>query len=287
MTLEEARRYCGALTRAAAGSFYYGLRLLPPPKRHALYAIYAWSRAADDAVDDYSGAEARRRLDAVEALVDEAMSPRYETSSHPVSVALGDTIRRYRLPEGPFRHLLLGMEMDLGGREYQSFSDLAEYCRRVAGTVGELSVRVFGFTDPAALGRADDLALALQLTNILRDLNEDLDRGRVYLPRDEMAEAGYSLDDLKARRRTEAFLALMNRQAQRAASFFEQAEPLYALVDDDAQRCPMALAAVYQEILHQIRLSEFNLFGPRIRIPRTAQWKLLSQVVWAPGPRPR
>jgi phytoene synthase len=283
MTLDEARRHCGAVTRTAAGSFYYGLRLLPPPKRHALYAIYAWSRAADDAVDDYVGPEARKRLARAADIVGEAVSAGYETAADPISVALGDAIRRYHLPAAPFWALLEGMEMDLEGRQYRTFGELAQYCRRVAGTVGELSVRVFGFQDAAALERADDLALALQITNILRDLNEDLGRGRVYLPVDEMDEAGYSMEDLRAHRRTDAFMNLIERQASRADAFFERARPLYDLVDGDARRCPMALAAVYQEILHRIRASQFDLFGPRIRVPRSAQWKLLMDILRTPA----
>jgi phytoene synthase len=279
MTLSEARRACAAITREQAGSFYYGLRLLPAAKRHALYAVYAWSRAADDAVDDFVGDEARVRLDAARALITEAISPEYETSKHAVAVALGDAVRRYRLPAGPFWALLEGMEMDLEGRRYQTFSELLEYCRSVAGTVGELSVRVFGFEDPAALERSQDLALALQLTNILRDLSEDLERGRVYLPLTEMADAGYSLDDLQARRRGDAFLAVCSRQADRAEALFASARPLVELVDADARRCLMALSAVYEETLRRIRASGFNLFGPRIRVPRSAQLKLLAGVV--------
>lgn len=284
MTLEQARRACAAITRAEAGSFYYGLRLLPTPKRQALYAVYAWSRAADDAVDDFVGDEARTRLDDARALVTDAVSPLYETSPHPVTVALGDAMRRYRLPEEPFRTLLQGMEMDLLGRSYQNFSELAEYCRSVAGTVGELSLRVFGFEDPLALARAQDLALALQLTNILRDLNEDLGRGRVYLPLDEMAEAGYSVADLQERRHTDAFVAVCVRQADRAETFFASAQPLLGLVNADARRCLMALSSVYEETLRRIRASGFDLFGERIRVPRSAQLKLLAGIVSGRAP---
>jgi phytoene synthase len=278
--LSEAYHVCRGMTARAARNFHYGIRLLPWPKRQGLYAVYAWSRVCDDAVDESAGDDARQGLARARGLLRRACGEGFQTDADPVVRALGDTIRRFALPVEPFEALLAGMEMDVDGRLYRSFDDLRLYCERVAGAVGRLCVEVFGYTDPSARLLAVDMGVALQLTNILRDLDEDVARGRIYLPLSEMEEEGYSADDLRRRLHTPAFARLMTRQADRALSYYARSERLFPLVSPDARACPMVLHAVYRELLARIAALGYDVFGRRVRVPLSRKLGLVGSVLW-------
>lgn len=230
----------------------------------------------DDAVDEHAPAEARSLLARAGAVLEDAFGPRQASAQDPVTPALADAVRRFDLPREAFAAILRGMQMDLERRTYETFAELEEYCRCVAGAVGRLCLGVFGYSDPAAVPLAEDMGTALQLTNILRDLKEDVARGRIYLPRAEMEAAGYLPEDLRALRRTPAFARLMTEQVARAHAYYDRSERLFPLVSADARLCPMALHAIYRELLTCIEASGYNVFGPRLRVSTARKLQLVG-----------
>jgi phytoene synthase len=190
-----AYRYCEQLTRARAANFYYGIRLLPASKRHAMCAVYAFARRVDDIGDGSLGTDEKLRLlDAVAEALGELAWSRTARRADPVLVALADAGQRFALPADALSELVEGVRMDVLGVGYERFDELVLYCRRVAGGIGRLCLAIFGLQDPRASSwtsaAADELGVAMQLTNILRDLREDAIRGRVYLPREDLARFG-------------------------------------------------------------------------------------------------
>lgn len=281
MNLTQAYKYCAKLTRQAGSSFYYGMRLLPYPKRSAMYAIYAWSRICDDAVDEYEGSEALTHLQEAEQMVFDAFGDAYETHHHPVVQALGDAVREYHMPIDPFLGLLRGMKMDIQSDvQLQTSHDLEQYCDDVAGTIGNLCVHIFGYRDEIAFTWARDMGRALQLTNILRDLDEDVKRGRVYLPQEEMGRHGYSVDDLLTHRATPQFYTLMDEQIHRARGYFEGARNLFPLIDGDSLRCLRVIYSMYFELLEKIQRHPFHVFDKRIRLSGSKKLRLVWGALW-------
>lgn len=276
----QAYKVCERITRKAGSSFYYGMRLLPPAKRFAIYAVYAWSRECDDAVDEYQGQAALDRLDRVWDIYQRAAGSMYAADPNPLVHALGDAIRRFQLPEEPFASLLKGMRIDMQPVLFRTFAELRQYCEYVAGTIGQLCVHIFGPKHPDAESLAVDMGIALQLTNILRDLREDVERGRVYLPLEELAEAGYSLEDLRNLRYTPAFEVLMRRQVARARQYYERALGLFPLVEADSLRCLHLLYSVYYELLQRIEASRFHVFDNRIRVSKPRKMQLIWGALW-------
>lgn len=280
MNLTKAYRYCARETKQAGSSFYYGMRLLPAYKRQAMFAIYAWSRMCDDAVDDYEGASAFDHLAQAEQIYREAFAKTYTESSHPVVVALGDTVRRFQLPSYPFADLLRGMRWDIDGVRIRTFDELEQYCEYVAGTIGILCVYIFGYREDEALSLARDMGIALQLTNVIRDLQEDVMRGRIYLPQDEMEDMGYSIDDLSLRRATPQFYQLMQVQVERAKRYYDNARNLFPLVEDDALRCLRVLYMVYRELLQKIEDSGYDVLNGRIQVSGSRKLQLVWGALW-------
>ncbi|GMA56701.1 farnesyl-diphosphate farnesyltransferase [Alicyclobacillus sacchari] len=280
MNMEQAYQHCTKLTRQAGSSFYYGMRFLPAHKRLAMYAIYAWSRICDDAVDDYEGDEAEEHLARAERMAEQAFADHYAASGDPIVMALGDTVRRFQLPIEPFRDMVKGMRIDMHAVRLQTMEELEQYCDYVAGTVGIMSVHIFGYRDPSALSLARDMGRALQLTNILRDLDEDMKRDRVYLPTEELAKHGYTMDDLRRKRVTPGFLALMHEQAERAKMYYEKAKGLFPLVEEDSLRCLRMLFLMYRELLTKIEESRFQVFDGRIALSSSRKLRLVWGVLW-------
>jgi phytoene synthase len=277
VTVETAYERCRTITRAAARNFYYGFVLLPNPRRGAIYAAYAFSRRADDAVDEEGPldaklaalAELRRELDAVYAQAPPA--------DDGVLVALADTVQRFDVPRAHLDALLDGVEMDLTTPRYASFDELKPYCDRVAGAVGLVSLQIFGFTDPDAPRRAADLGVALQIVNIMRDVAEDAGRDRIYLPQDEMAAHGVTDEDILAGRPTEGIRALLRAQADRADEYFASGERLLPMLDRRARACVSMLGGLYRAILAEIRARDYDVFGERIALSTPRKLALMGQ----------
>jgi phytoene synthase len=255
--------YCQTVTRRAAANFYYGIRLLPKQRRAALCAVYALARRIDDIGDGAAAAAEKLRRLQGERHALESIGTAYDD---PVLVALADAVERYPIPLDAFSELIDGVEMDVRGTTYETFGDLLLYCRRVAGTIGRLSLGVFEARDrETASGYADDLGVGFQLTNILRDVREDLARGRVYLPTEDLERFGC---ELHLDEPSPELLELVRFEADRAEAWFESGLRLLALLDRQSAACVGAMAGIYRRLLQRIeRRPELALRG-RISVPK-------------------
>ena len=246
-------------------NFGVAFAMLPPLQREAIRAVHAWSRAVDDGVDEEPDRDrARARLEHwrrdLEALYD-------GTPLERATLALRRHVDRFRIPRAYFEELVSGVEMDLTHAGYASFAELRRYCYRVASVVGLICLRIFGEPEERAGAYAENLGLALQLTNILRDVGTDLDRGRIYLPADELERFEYSEEMLRRRERNSAFRRLMEFQAARARSFFETAEREARGLDRRRLLAAEIMGRVYRRLLERIEASEFDVFAREVRVP--------------------
>ncbi|MEX5636152.1 presqualene diphosphate synthase HpnD [Parafrankia sp. FMc2] len=270
-TVAEAYASCEALTREAARNFSYGIRLLPAEKRGALSAVYALARRLDDIGDgDLPDDEKLAGLEQVRADV-RALDP---NSSDPVMVALADTARRFPIPMEAFIELADGCESDVRGATYETFEDLVGYCRLVAGTIGRLSLGIFGVDGSAGDARsaeiADALGVALQQTNILRDVREDLLNGRTYLPSTELEKAGVILSVNAAGRLggpEEALVDYLRDCAARADEWYTRGLALLGLLDRRSAACCGAMAGIYLRLNRRIRQDPTAVLERRLSLP--------------------
>lgn len=268
MRIEEAYKACGDITASQAKNFYYGIKLLPPPKRHAMSALYALARRIDDVGD---GALPRAdKLEALSALRREVAALRDDPSSalasrDPVLVAMADASRRWSIPVDAIEDLVDGCRMDVVGTAYDNIDDLVGYCRKVAGTVGRCSLAIYGNQRPGhADVLADDLGVALQLTNIIRDIVEDYrDMGRVYLPRDDLARFNVG-DDLHGHQ--DDLVALISFEAGRACEWYDRGLPLLELLDRRSRACTAAMAGIYRKLLDRIRRDPASVLRTRVSL---------------------
>jgi 15-cis-phytoene synthase len=277
MTLEQAYGHCGAIARAEARNFYYGFVLLPSERRAGIYAAYAFSRRADDAVDGEEPLD--ERLDAVSRLRRELdlCAAGEPPRDDPVLVALADAIPRFGIPRRHLDALIDGVEMDLTVSRYPDYPALEVYCERVAGAVGLVSLHVFGFRDPRAPGYAGRLGVGLQIVNIMRDVAEDAGRGRIYLPADEMRAHGVGEDDLLAGRVTPGFQALMAQQGARARRLIDEGERLLPLLDRRARMCVAMMSGLYREVLAEIEARDYDVFAGRAALSAPRKMALMAR----------
>ncbi|HIN22954.1 MAG TPA: squalene synthase HpnD [Dehalococcoidia bacterium] len=266
LDLESAYEACRTITRREAKNFYYAFLTLPAAKRRAIYAAYAFCRHCDDSVDEETSTDAKlKALSDIQANLDSTYSG---NASSPVYVALADVARNYDIPQDYFQEIILGVERDLVKDRFQNFDELKEYCYRVASVVGLICLQIFGYEDDDAKGYAVDLGLAMQLTNIIRDVREDFDMGRVYLPQDEMVRFGYSEDDLRNGVRNEAFLELMRFQSQRAREYFDRGFKLLPYLSRRSRACPAVLGALYSKVLDRIEASDYDILETRVSLSK-------------------
>ena len=231
--------HCQEVTRREARNFYYAFVTLPRDRRRAIYAAYAFARLADDIADgDAAPEDKAAQLSDLRMRLRAAFAGAPET---PVLLALADAARTYGIDPSLFEQLLDGVEMDLAPRRYATFDELRDYCYHVASVVGLISIEIFGYDDPCARDAAIDLGLAMQLTNIMRDVKEDADAGRVYLPQDEMAQFGYTEDALRAGVVDEHFVALMRHHAARARAYYARGARLLDYLSPRSRACPAVL----------------------------------------------
>lgn len=250
MRVEQAHEHCEALTRRVAANFYYGIRLLPREKRRATCAVYAFARRVDDIGDGQI--QAREKL-ALLDVASQTLAQVSRSSLDPVMVALADAQRRFELPLEALEDLIAGVRMDVEGTSYEGFDDLLVYCRLVAGSIGRLCLAIFGAREqPRARVLADDLGVALQLTNILRDLCEDARIGRVYLPREDLARYQVSSDG-RFDGEEGQLDALVRFEARRAGEWFDRGLELVPLLDRRSGACVLAMANIYRGVLTRIR----------------------------------
>jgi phytoene synthase len=274
LNAEAAYEHCAVVTRTQARNFHYGIRLLPPDKRRAMCAIYALARRIDDIGDDADvgpsepdrsdAAATERRLAALSHVRDQIRGLGDDTSD-PVLVALRDAVSRFPIPVSAFLELVDGVEMDLVGTRYDTFDALVVYCRRVAGSIGRLSLGVFGSRDmPRAQPLADTLGVALQLTNILRDLAEDTAAGRCYLPAEDLRRFEVTLGSTQDPAR---LAALVRFQAERARQWYADGLTLLDLLDRRSAACVGAMAGIYARLLRRITAEPTVVLAGRLSLP--------------------
>ncbi|GGZ34053.1 squalene synthase HpnD [Streptomyces inusitatus] len=273
--VQAAYSYCEAVTGQQARNFAYGIRLLPPDKRQAMSALYAFSRRVDDIGDgDLAPDDKRSRLEATRELLERVRRDEVaEDDTDPVAVALADTARRFPLPLGGLDELIDGVLMDVRGETYETWDDLKTYCRCVAGAIGRLSLGVFGTQEGArgaerAAEYADTLGLALQLTNILRDVREDAGHGRTYLPADDLAKFGCS-DGFRSSSPPPGadFAGLVHFEVRRARALFAEGYRLLPMLDRRSGACVAAMAGIYRRLLDRIERDPEAVLRGRVSLP--------------------
>ena len=263
-TLAADHRECAAILRRSGSSFAMPIALLPEAKRRGTTALYAFCRVADDLVDDAADrAAAAAGLAAFSAATDEALAG--GPVGDPVLRAVADTVRRYAIPEHCLRDILAGVRMDLDQTRYETPAEVDLYCSRVASAVGIAAIHVWGFTDSAAIDVAHDCGVAFQLTNILRDIPEDLGRGRVYLPAEDFAACGCTVDDLLAGRIGPPFARLAAVETQRAAEMFRRAAMLDGMLTTDGRGVFRAMFGVYRSLLQAVRRRGAGIFTAKVK----------------------
>ncbi len=267
--LHSSLAYCRRLTRRANSSFPLAFRVLPPAKRDAMTALYAFFRATDDLADE-PGAK-RAAVRAWRDRLGDALAGRY---SHRVHAALHHAVTTFDIPPEHLFAVLDGVEMDLEPVRFATFADLEPYCYRVASAVGLACLPVWGVRGDAT-APAVAAGIAFQLTNILRDVGEDLGRGRVYLPADDIARFGVPPEKWADPAHRDAVRRLLRFQADRAHDFYRRAEPLDGLLSPDGRAVYGVMRGVYQRLLREIERADFDVIGRRVRVPKRAKVALL------------
>jgi len=273
--LELAYEECRSITRRSAKNFYYAFLTLPSAQRKAIYVAYAFCRHCDDSVDQVATTE--EKLSALAALqtdLDGAYNGHPDT---PVYIALADIAATYDMPHEYFQEVIPGVESDLVKNRYENFEELQRYCYQVASVVGLICLQIFGYKDPLAKEHAIDLGLAMQLTNIARDVQEDLEYGRIYLPQDELAQFGYTEDDLRAGVVNEAFVELMRFQTQRARSYFRSGFKLLPYLSFRSRACPAVLGQLYRKVLEHIEEADYDVLSQRISLSTREKVRVTAQ----------
>jgi phytoene synthase len=269
------------ITKASRTNFYYAFLFLPKAQREALYAVYAFSRLVDDAVD-----QAVSPLAAGEAVAywRNELARVYGSgggqATEPVSRQLAETAKRFRIPRDYFDALIDGVEMDLTRTRYDTFEQLSHYCYRVASVVGLICIEIFGYRNPATKDYAIAQGMAFQLTNIVRDVGVDANRGRIYLPQEELARFGYGEAELLAHHYTDAFVELMAFQCERARAYYDKAAGLLPAEDRRPMLASEIMGGIYRRLLDEIEARRYNVFEEEIRL--SAPTKLLIALrTWA------
>ncbi|WP_298623737.1 presqualene diphosphate synthase HpnD [uncultured Zoogloea sp.] len=259
--MTDPHAYCQEKAAASGSSFYYSFMFLPPERRQAIVALYAFCREVDDVVDECQDPQiAHTTLDWWRHQVGLI----YEgTPQHPVGQALKDVIQRFNLPRELLLEVIDGMQMDLQQTRYLDWKALNLYCYRVASVVGLLSAEIFGYTNRQTLKYAHDLGLAFQLTNIIRDVGEDARRGRIYLPINELQQFGVPAKQILDGQYSDGFRELMAFQAKRARQLYEQAFAQLPAEDRKAQRPGLIMAAIYRTLLDEIEADGFQVLDRR------------------------
>ena len=290
----EAYQYCRDVARREAKNFYWAFRVLPRHKSDAMCAVYAFMRHADDIADDESKSIEARRAEMTSWLhawrVSRTSSAENENAADPVFIALADTQQRFTIPDALLEELVAGTTMDLEPRvhtqeskpqTYATFDDLYRYCYLVASVVGLVCIRIFGYTDPRAEALAEETGVAFQLTNILRDVKEDAERNRIYIPIDLMDEFGESIPELRelaaGRPMTERERAMLATLAIRAEKYYVAAGKLIPLLDRDSRAAMWVLVAIYHRLLSEIAAHKMDVFSTRATVSTPTKLAILAR----------
>lgn len=272
-TVDEAYAFCRSIAHRHGANFSVGFRFLPRRKRRAVYAAYAFCRWADDIADD-PGSGIAERLDAWEAELENCYAG---SPGHIISVALGDALRWFPVPKSAFAALIEGCRQDLVKTRYATFEELVGYCDLVATSISDISLAIFGHKTPDARVYGRHLATALQLTNVTRDIGDDLSRDRIYVPAEDLARFQVSEEDLVARRESPAMRALIEFQIDRAAEYFRLAEPLVRELDFGARFPTLLMGGVYATVLERVRRDPFAVLHRRVSLTKAEKLAVIAR----------
>ena len=260
--LQESYKYCREVARTRARNFYFSFVMLPPEQRDAMCAIYAFMRYCDDLSDEPGATQSA--MDRWSSALRDALDGRPD--AHPVWPAFLDAVERYKIPHEYFHAMIEGVASDLKPVHIATFEDLYQYCYRVASVVGLTTIHIFGFTSPEAIPLAEKCGIAFQLTNILRDVKEDADLGRTYIPAEDLQRFGVTVADLHAGRRSDAFGKLMEFEIDRARSYYQASQPLLGLIQPKTRRSLWTLITIYSRLLERISEARFDVLTRRISL---------------------
>lgn len=289
---------CRGITRSAAKNFYYAFLLLPRRKREALCAVYAFMRRCDDITDDstLTLSERRRKLD--QWLDHLHRAQQNQPTDDPILLALTDTQRRFQIPAGLLDELATGTAMDIQEValdpaedeplfalqpsliRYKTFDDLRLYCYRVASVVGLVCIHIFGYRDPQAEELAERCGLAFQLTNIIRDVKEDAQLGRIYLPEEDLVKFGVSAQDLLTTPNPAQFRSLLSMEADRAREFYRSGDELIPYISEDSQPALWVLINIYRRLLEKIAARQYDVFTSRVSLTVPEKLRILAKGFW-------
>jgi 15-cis-phytoene synthase len=278
--LDKSYDYCRTVARSRARNFYYSFVLLPKPQRKAMCAVYAFMRYCDDLSDDPAAGpeQARASIGRWSADLDLALAGR--APDHPVWLAFRDTVERYKIPHEYFHEMIAGVTSDLEPRRIATFEELYRYCYQVASVVGLTVIHIFGYRGDQALPLAEKCGVAFQLTNILRDVREDAERDRVYLPAEDLERHHVAPEDFRAGRSSEAFVELMRFEASRARAYYNESAPLVDMVDPHSRPSLWALIEIYSGLLAAIERRNYDVLSGRVSLPaRKKLWIVLKASV--------
>jgi phytoene synthase len=275
--LAASHAYCEQLAHRHAGNFYHAFRLLPVDQRRAMCALYSFMRVADDLADE-AGATADKRtaLATWRRQLHEALVGNY---NHPLHPAFHHAVERYRIPVAYLEAVLEGVGMDLDADRYETFADLYRYCYHVASAVGLACIHIWGYRGEKAKTFAEAAGVAFQLTNILRDLGEDVARGRIYLPREDLLRFGYTEEQFRSRIRDERFVELMRFEVARANGYYDAALPLAELLQPAGRAVFLTMVRTYRGLLDEIVRRRYDVFSTRVRLSRIHKLWLLARVL--------
>lgn len=270
--VDDAYDACARITREASTNFYYAFLTLPLEKRRAIYATYAFCRLCDDIVDDQERAgDPAKQLDAVRKQLEKAYDG---TETGTIWTALADSQHRFGIEKSHYSAVIDGCEMDLTQSRYETFDDLVDYCKKVASAVGLVCIEVCGYEDQLAVQHAIDLGLAMQLTNMIRDVQEDAKKGRIYLPMEDLRRFEYSEEELMAGTVNSNFRRLIKFEVQRAREYFDRGNLLFPLLDRRSRACPQAMAEVYMRLLDKIEDANYDVMSNRVGLSKRAKVSL-------------
>jgi 15-cis-phytoene synthase len=275
--VDQSYDYCVRVARTRAKNFYYSFLLLSKPQRRAMCAIYAFMRYCDDLSDD-PGAN-RAAIERWRGELESALDGRF--SGHPMWPAFHHTVRRFGIPHEYFREMIDGVLGDLEPRTFETFDQLYRYCYQVASVVGLTIVHIFGFDTRTVLTLAEKCGVAFQLTNILRDIREDAELGRIYLPAEDLRRFGVTPEDLRAGNRNQPFIELMRFEAARARKYYDESAPLLDLVHPRSRPSLWALIAIYSRLLERIEATNYDVFRKRVRLSAIEKGWIVARAIVA------
>jgi phytoene synthase len=278
--LAQSYAYCREVARRRARNFYYSFLLLPRPQRDAICAIYAFMRRADDLCDEPGAAQtARQAIARWRSELEAALEGRY--SDCPIWPAFHDTVRRYRIPHEYFFEVIEGVSSDLEPRRFHTFDDLYRYCYQVASVVGLTIVHIFGFRKPEALPMAEKCGVAFQLTNILRDIREDLNRGRLYLPQEDLERFGVDEESLRGPEPPQGFDELLRFEIARTRALYAEGRPVLDLIEPQSRPSLWALIEIYSRLLDRIERAGVAVLQHRVELPLTEKLRIVARAALA------